>query len=191
VQEIALNILDIAQNSVKAGASLIEIAVGIDTEADTLTVKIADNGCGMDEEQLRKVTDPFFTTRTTRKVGMGVSFFKMAAELTGGSFEIRSQKSSGTAVRAVFVLSSIDRMPLGDVNGVIEQLIVFDGSQGDSPPDFTYSYDLDGAGFTLSTAEIRELLGGGDIPLSAPDVKLFIREFLKENTDEINNGRVF
>jgi anti-sigma regulatory factor (Ser/Thr protein kinase) len=189
VQEIALNILDIAQNSVKAGASLIEISVGIDTVADTLTVTIADDGCGMDEEQLKRVTDPFFTTRTTRKVGMGVSFFKMAAELTGGKFDIRSQKGVGTVVTAGFTLSHIDRMPLGDVNGVIEQLIVFDSRQGDKPLDFVYNYRLGDLGFTLSTVEIRELLG--DVPLSSPDVKLFIREFLKENTDEINAGAVF
>ena len=84
--EISLNILDVAENSIRAQASLIEITVDADCEKNRLTVLIKDNGCGMSPEQLEKVTDPFFTTRTTRKVGLGIPFFKMAAELAGGSF---------------------------------------------------------------------------------------------------------
>ena len=97
--EIALNVLDIAQNSVRAEASLIQISVDVDEAADTLTITIEDNGCGMTAEQTARVTDPFFTTRTTRKIGLGVPFFKMAAESTGGSFSIQSDTSglfSGT-----------------------------------------------------------------------------------------------
>ena len=100
--EIALNILDIAENSVRAGASLIEITVSVQSQEDTLTVVITDNGCGMTQEEKEMVQDPFYTTRTTRKVGLGVPFFKQAAESTGGSFRIDSEKGKGTAVTAVF-----------------------------------------------------------------------------------------
>ena len=112
--EISLNILDVAENSTRAKASLVEITVDTDVAADTLTVVIKDDGCGMTEEQVAQVIDPFYTSRTTRKVGLGVPFFKYAAESTGGSFFIRSQVGVGTVVTAVFVLSHIDRMPLGD-----------------------------------------------------------------------------
>ena len=123
--EIALNILDVAENPVRAGAKVVTITVEIDEAADTLGVTIADDGCGMSEEQTAHVTDPFFTTRTTRTVGLGVPFFKQAAELSGGSFSIVSRLGEGTAVHAVFGLRSIDRMPLGDVSGVIHDLVTF------------------------------------------------------------------
>ncbi len=123
--EISLNILDVAQNSVSAGASLIEISVIADTESDMMSVTVKDDGCGMAEEQLSKVTDPFFTTRTTRNIGLGVPFFKMSAESTGGRFKIESEKGRGTCVTAEFILSSIDRMPLGDITGTVHTLIVF------------------------------------------------------------------
>lgn len=100
--EISLNILDVAENSVRAGASLIEIGVSVQTEEDTLTVVIKDDGCGMSAEQVEKVQDPFYTTRTTRRVGLGVPFFKQAAESTGGSFSIMSELGKGTVVTAVF-----------------------------------------------------------------------------------------
>ena len=90
--EISLNVLDVAQNSIRAEAKLVEIDVIADTAADTLEITIKDDGCGMTEEQLQKVTDPFFTTRTTRKIGLGIPFFKLAAESTGGSFSISSQE---------------------------------------------------------------------------------------------------
>ena len=97
--EIALNILDIAENSVRAGASLIEITVSVQPEEDKLTVVIKDDGCGMTPEETEKVLDPFYTTRTTRKVGLGVPFFRQAAESTGGSFRIVSEKEKGLLSR--------------------------------------------------------------------------------------------
>ena len=123
--EISLNILDVAENSTKAGAALVTITVDADFEADQLTVSIEDNGCGMTPEQVERVTDPFFTSRTTRKVGLGVPFFKYAAESTGGSFQIESTIGVGTTVTATFTLSHIDRMPLGDINSTIHTLVVY------------------------------------------------------------------
>jgi len=180
--EISLNVLDVTENSTKAGATLVEISVLIDTKADTLTVIIKDNGCGMTPEQVSKVTDPFFTTRTTRKVGLGVPFFKQAAESTGGSFSIESEVGVGTTVTAVFVLSSIDRMPLGDISLTIQNLIVFH-----TGTDFLYTYKYDEEGFVLDTREFKKILG--DIPLDTPDVATYILEYLKENTNEVNKEK--
>ena len=109
MRELALNILDIAENSVKAGASLVRVLV--EAKDGRLTIEISDNGCGMDAEFVKRVTDPFTTTRTTRKVGMGIPLFKMAAEMADGTFSITSEKGVGTTVTATFVLDHIDRAP--------------------------------------------------------------------------------
>lgn len=182
--EISLNILDVAENSTRAGASLVEITVDADPEADRLTVTIADNGCGMTEEQVARVTDPFFTSRTTRKVGLGVPFFKYAAESTGGTFTITSQTGVGTTVIAVFVLSHIDRMPLGDITSTIHTLIVYHPET-----DFLYRYVYNGASFTLDTREFREVLG--DVPFDTPEISEYIREYLAENKQETDGGVIY
>ena len=179
--EISLNILDVAENSTRAGASLVTIPVSADTAADRLTVIIDDDGCGMTEEQVAHVTDPFFTTRTTRKVGLGVPFFKYAAESTGGSFTIQSQPGVGTTVTAVFVLSHIDRMPLGDISSTIHTLVVYHPDT-----DFRYIYEYDGKSFTLDTREFREILG--DVPFDTPEISSYIMEYLTENKLETDGG---
>jgi anti-sigma regulatory factor (Ser/Thr protein kinase) len=181
--EISLNILDIAENSTSAGADLVTITVTVDTEEDRLTAEIKDNGCGMTEEQAENVTDPFFTTRTTRKVGLGIPFFKYAAESTGGSFCIESIRGKGTTVTAVFTLSHIDRMPLGDMNSTIETLITCHPDT-----DFLYTYSYNGRSFQLDTRQFKEILGG--IPLDTPEVAAYIREYLSENKTETDGGAV-
>ena len=175
--ELSLNILDVAKNSVRAEATLIRIAVLADTLADTLTITIADDGCGMTPEQVQRVTDPFFTTRTTRKVGLGVPFFKMAAEITGGSFSIDSTPGVDTTTTAVFGLKSIDRMPLGDFAGTITTLI-----QSSPDIDFLVEYGIDGEQFAMDTRQFREILGG--VPLNEPEVLAYIGAFLEENMSE-------
>lgn len=180
--EISLNILDVAENSVRAGADLIRITVSVKPEDDTLTVVIADDGCGMTKEQERQVTDPFYTTRTTRRVGLGVPFFKQAAEGTGGSFRIESEKGKGTTVTAVFGLSHIDRMPLGDISSTIHTLIVFN-----EKIDFVYTYRYDDRSFTLDTREMRAILGT-DVSFAGPEVSAFIREYLETNKAETDGG---
>lgn len=179
--EISLNILDIAENSAKAGASLITITVHADMRADRLTVTIADNGCGMNAEQVKQVTDPFFTSRTTRKVGLGVPFFQYAAESTGGSFSIESQPQVGTTVTAVFVLSHIDRMPLGDITSTIHTLVLYHPEC-----DIVYHYQFNEAAFTMDTRTFREILG--DIPLDTPEISAYIKEYLIENKLETDGG---
>ena len=181
--EISLNVLDISENSTRAGATLVSILVKVSHQEDVLTVVIKDDGCGMTPEQAAHVTDPFFTTRTTRKVGLGVPFFKLAAESTGGRFDIHSEPGRGTTVTAVFGLSHIDRMPLGDMNATIHNLIVYHPDT-----DFCYTYTFNGASFTLDTREMREILDG--IPLDSPEVSQYIMEYLKENQQEIDKGAI-
>lgn len=180
--EISLHVLDTAENSVRAGAALVEIEVVVSTIKDSLRIMIKDNGSGMDPEQVKRVTDPFFTTRTTRKVGLGVPFFKQAAEISGGHFQITSQKGEGTLLVAEFVLSSIDRMPLGDMSLTIHNLIVYH-----EEVDFWYRYVCDDREFTLDTREMKEMLG--DVPLNAPEVSAFIMDYLQSNHREANSGK--
>ena len=179
MREISLNILDIAQNSISAKASLIEI--GLRETNNILTVTIADNGKGMSPEQLEQVRDPFFTTRTTRKVGMGIPLFKMAAEMTGGSFDIQSSLGKGTIVTAVFRTDSIDFTPVGDMAATMCSLISMN-----TDIDFVYRRSVEEKEFTLDTKQMREILG--DVPLSSPEVTEFITEFICENTTEITVG---
>ena len=179
--EISLNILDVAENSTKAGAALVTITVDADFEADQLTVSIEDNGCGMTPEQVERVTDPFFTSRTTRKVGLGVPFFKYAAESTGGSFQIESTVGVGTTVTATFTLSHIDRMPLGDISSTIHTLVVYHPDT-----DFVYHYRYNGKSFTMDTREFKEILG--DISFDTPEISAYILEFLNENKLKTDGG---
>lgn len=179
--ELSLNVLDVANNSIRANATLIEVAVRINRETDTLTIIIEDNGCGMTNEQLDKVEDPFFTTRTTRGVGLGVPFFKMAALSTGGSFSIESTPGEGTLVTAIFGLSHIDRMPLGDINSTIHTLITLN-----THIDFLYTYEFDDKSFSLDTREFRHILG--DVPLDIPEVSGYIKDYLQENELETDGG---
>ncbi|MCL2766421.1 MAG: ATP-binding protein [Peptococcaceae bacterium] len=176
--EISLNILDVAQNSVTAGALLIEIGIIVDSANDTLECTVRDNGRGMTADQVEKVTDPFFTTRTTRKVGLGIPFFKMAAEITGGCFHINSALGVGTETTAVFGLNHIDRMPVGDIAGTMTALI---GSNPDI--DFLLRYAIDNHGFTLDTRDVRQVLE--EIPLSEPEVLSSIALFINENIDTV------
>ena len=178
MKELSLNILDVAENSVKAGASLTQII--IEETAETLTIKIVDDGCGMDEDTVRSVTDPFYTTRTTRKVGLGIPLLKLAAEQTGGSFSITSksdkeyQDGHGTRVEAVFFKNHLDYTPLGDVVSSVITLI-----QGHDDTDFLFSHNgPDGLSVSLDTRELRNVLG--DVPLNEYDVIKWIEEYLKE-----------
>lgn len=179
--ELSLNVLDVAENSIRANADFIQIYVTVNSIQDRMTIVISDNGCGMTEEQIAHVEDPFFTTRTTRSVGLGVPFFKYAAQITGGEFSIISEPGSGTTVTAIFVLSHIDRMPLGDMTSTMHTLITFN-----TKIDFLYSYIVDEKSFILNTREFREILG--DVSFNMPEVSTYIKDYLQENTDEVNHG---
>ena len=176
MRELSLNILDVAQNSITAGASLITIEVNENTVDHTLLIGIYDNGKGMSEEQVRSVIDPFFTTRTTRKVGMGIPLFKMAAEQTGGKLEIKSELGVGTEVRAYFKTDSVDFTPLGDVASTVQMLITMNTDR-----DFLYKHSVDGKEFVADTREIKGILG--DVPLATYEVSQWLIEFIKENPE--------
>ena len=181
MKELSLNILDIAENSLKAGATLTEIEIK-DTGTE-LNISIKDNGCGMSEEMLRSVTDPFCTTRTTRKVGLGIPLFKMAAELTGGYLKLASRERSkhptdhGTEITAHFKKDHLDFTPLGDVTSSIVTLI-----QGHPDSDFLFTHTGDGLNVKLDTREMREVLD--DIPLDSFEILTWISENLKEQYKE-------
>lgn len=179
--ELSLNILDVVQNSISAGASLINITVQVSYSDDTLTITISDNGCGMTKDILEKVNDPFFTTRTTRNVGLGIPFLSYAAKSTGGTFSIQSTLGKGTKVTAIFGLSHIDRMPLGDMVSTIHALITLN-----THIDFIYTYEVNQKSFTLNTKQMREILG--NVPFSHPEVSGYIKDFLKENQSEVDEG---
>ncbi len=174
--------MDITQNSITANATLIKISIDENLDKDVLSIGIDDDGKGMSEEQVKSVTDPFYTTRTTRKVGLGIPLFKMQAEMTGGSFEINSIVGKGTKVMAKFVPSHINMLPLGDVNSTILPLVT-----GNEEIDFVYCRAFTKNGvtkdFSLDTRELKEVLG--DVSFSTPDVVLWIRDYLNENTDEL------
>lgn len=178
MRELSLNILDIAQNSIVAGASLTQIRVEENTTEKTLLIGIYDNGKGMTEEQVRNVQDPFFTTRTTRKVGMGIPLFKMAAEQTGGSFTLTSQVGVGTNIEAVFKTDSIDFTPLGDVAATIATIVCMNEDKG-----FIYTRKIDGAEFKFSSADIKKILDG--VPLSEASVMNWVEGYISEQTEEL------
>lgn len=180
MQEISLNILDVAENSVKAKASLVEITVSEQPAVDRLTVMIRDNGCGMNEEQLTRVTDPFFTSRTTRKVGLGIPFLKMAAEMTGGSLDMTSTPGVGTTVKATFGYHHIDRMPLGNLVDTVCTLV-----QCNPDIDFLYTHQYGKEKYVMDTREFRAVLG--DVPLNTPDVIAYLRDYLREGDRDLQH----
>lgn len=179
--ELALHILDIANNSIRAEAKHVTVSVTADTRADRLTISVSDDGCGMSEELLGRVTDPFATTRTTRKVGLGLPLLKQAAEVTGGGITIRSKVGEGTTTEAVFGLSHIDRMPMGDLASTMRVLIC-----GAPSTDFVLRYEVDGRRYDFDTAEVRSVMDG--VPLDEPEVASYIEEMLRENIETINGG---
>ncbi len=178
MKELSLNVLDITMNSVKAGASLIEIL--IDETDETLTIVIRDNGCGMTDDTVAKLADPFYTTRTTRKVGMGVPLLTLAAEQTGGYVNIVSDtveeapETHGTTVTAVFHKTHWDFTPLGDMIPTVVTLI-----QGSPDIDFVFRHVQPGCTVALETTALREVLGG-DVSLGTFEVLQWIEAYLQE-----------
>ncbi len=182
MKELSLNILDIAQNSIRAGATQVDILLTED--AHTLTFAITDNGCGMKADFLARVTDPFATTRTTRKVGLGIPLLKMAAEQTGGKLTLTSRSAEehadhGTQLTATFHKAHIDFVPLGDIVETVCTLI--HGAEG---VDFLFTHTYAERRLRLSTKELKETLGE-DIPLSSPEIMEWIRGYLTECYSEL------
>ena len=181
MRELADNIMDIAQNSISAGAALTEVHVKISHEADLITLTFKDDGCGMDAELVKAVTEPFTTTRKTRKVGLGLPLLKQTAEMTGGSIGIESTIGVGTVVTAAFGLSHIDRPPMGDVAGAFFSLVVMNPDT-----DFLFTYDYDGNVFTFDTREVREAVA--PIPLNQMEISAWIKDCISTEINELHGG---
>ena len=177
MKELSLNVLDITKNSVKAGATLIDISLV--EVGSLLPMTITANGCGMKPEVVETVMNPFYTTRTTRKVGMGVPLLMLAAEQTGGTVTIQSRHEEehpadhGTVVTATFHTDHIDFTPIGDIVSSIETLIM-----GSPEIDFTFVHDMNGHRVELDTRQLREVLG--EVPLDSYEIIQWIGDFLRE-----------
>jgi len=182
MDELSLNILDIAQNSIAAEATLVEIDVEENNNTGILTIMVKDNGKGMDEDFLKSVHDPFITTRTTRKIGLGISFFKEAAEITGGGVNIVSKLGEGTTITGKFVMISIDLQPLGNLTETIITLVSLN-----TGIDFVIRYKVNENEFVFSTQEVKELLGE-DASLNSPSIVTFLTEYVREHIENLSGG---
>ena len=173
-----MHIMDIFQNSVSAKASAISLDIIEDTHLNSLTLRFTDNGTGMSQEMSKQVTDPFFTTRTTRKVGLGLPLLKQNAERTGGYLRIESREGKGTVVSVGFVLDHLDRPVMGDVPGAV--VLTATANPGVS---FVYTHRRDDKSYRFSTVEVTEVLG--EVPLNNPAVYQYLHEMIAENLKDI------
>lgn len=176
--ELSLHILDLAQNSIRAKARLVEIHIMENPDEDYYRIVIKDNGSGMDAETLERVTDPFFTSRTTRKVGLGIPMLKQNAEQCGGSFQIESTLDIGTRLTATFGYHHIDRPPLGDIAGTILILL-----SNEDDVDILYRHQTLQGEFNFDSREIKKILEG--TPLVTKEIRDFLRSMIEDNLDHI------
>ena len=178
MRELSLHILDIVENSFEAGATRADLRISEDRRANWLTIVVSDNGRGMDAETLQRVGDPFFTTRTTRHVGLGIPLLRAAARRCSGDLLLTSEPGKGTCLEATFEWDHIDRAPLGDIKGALLGMMLFQARA-----DIHYRHFRDGRVFEFDTAEMREQLG--NIPLTHPRVRAWLDGFLEEGLAEL------
>lgn len=178
MKELSLNVLDIVQNSIRAGADNIRIEIRESSQSNSLIIKIIDNGSGMDEEILAKADDPFTTSRTTRKIGMGIPLLKYHAELTGGSLKIESKAGVGTAVTAFFTWDHIDRQPMGDICGVYRILLM-----AEKNIDFEFYHSTDKGEYEFKSSEAKKLLEIKDF--EDYSLAMELHNLMKENLSDI------
>jgi hypothetical protein len=178
LEDLSLHILDVAENGLSAGARHIWVRIHEDLEANAMVVEVEDDGRGMEPEMVGKVLDPFVTTRTTRRVGLGLPLLQDAARLAGGEVDVASDPGRGTRVRATFQHDHIDRKPLGDMGSTVVALIL-----GSPVVEIVYEHRRDGRQFRLDTAELRGALA--PVPLDRPEVLGWIRDQVREGLREI------
>jgi hypothetical protein len=178
MEDLSLHILDIAENSIDAGARNIEITVVEDTSRDILSIKIKDDGKGMTGEAVESAADPFFTTRTTRRVGLGLPLLREAAEAANGSLIVRSERGAGTAILATFQMSHIDRKPIGMMADTVVALIATENDI-----DVCYTHTRDGKTVTLDTKEVRRQLAG--MTLNSVRALNIVREYLTREEETL------
>jgi anti-sigma regulatory factor (Ser/Thr protein kinase) len=174
MKDLSLHILDIVQNSISAGACCIVVDISEDTSANKYTITITDDGRGMSSEVLQRVTDPYYTSRNTRKVGMGIPLFKQNAEVAGGSFSIESEPGNGTKVTASFKHDHIDRPPAGDIAGV---MVLLTGANPEL--NFIYRHTKDNDLYVFDTIEVKQALE--DMPVNDARVLKYLKEMIREN----------
>jgi anti-sigma regulatory factor (Ser/Thr protein kinase) len=179
MEDLSLHILDVAENGIRAGAKQIKILVDESLGDDLLTIVIEDDGKGMSPEFLSTVMDPFVTTRTTRKVGLGLSLFQQSALESDGAFEVQSKPGVGTKVTVTMRYSHIDRKPMGDMVSTILTLI-----EGNPSVDIFYNHRKGSGEYVLDTREVRAELG--DIPMNIPPVVSLLQSNLTEGLKELN-----
>lgn len=180
MEDLSLHILDIAENSIDAGARTIDILIEEKAADDTLVLTIADDGKGIDPAAVGQVADPFYTTRTTRRVGLGLPLLDAAARAANGSMEVRSVPGQGTHVTATFQLSHIDRKPLGKISETITTLIA-----GRPDIDISYRHERNGASVSFHTLEFKRRLG--DLPMNSADMLNVIRQYLTREEKRLNH----
>lgn len=178
MRELSLHILDIAENGITAGANCIHISVDEARSRNVLTLKIQDNGRGMPADKLEKLKDPFVTSRTTRRVGLGLPLLAAAAERCEGNIDVKTTPGIGTDVRATFAYNHIDRAPIGDMASTITTLIL-----GNPNVDFVYTHIIDGNEFILDTRELKE--GPADLSLSDPMVIYHLTQRIRESLSQL------
>jgi anti-sigma regulatory factor (Ser/Thr protein kinase) len=178
VRELSLHIMDVVENGVAAGATLVDIAVAEDRKGNRLEITIKDNGRGIPADLLEQVLNPFYTTRTTRRVGLGLSLFREASRRCEGDFHIQSREGEGTEVYASFKRNHIDLAPFGDIASSLTTLIM-----GNPGVDFVYSHDVDGELFQLDTRDVKQELE--DVPIHHPDVIQYLTRFIRESLAEL------
>ncbi len=171
--DIAMHLLDIVYNSIRANASLIRIFVENSLNEDRITCRVEDNGKGMDEETVKKVQNPFYTTRTTRDVGLGIPLFKEGALQSEGTFSLTSKENVGTIIEATYKKSHLDCPAMGDIAETLVTLI-----QANENIEYEVEYKWDEDSFILNTVEIKELLEG--VPINSPEIILWLKEYIKE-----------
>ncbi len=179
MKSIALHILDLVQNSARAKASKVFISISEDPVAGSYQLKIQDDGEGMKEEILQKATNPFYTSRTTRRIGMGLPLVKLNAERTGGSFKLQSEPGKGTSMEADFACNHPDRLPLGEIDDVLVLLAV-----GLPQLRLVYEHKTPGGTYCFDTEVIREITG--NIQESSLEIRRFLKEMIAENLKDIN-----
>lgn len=178
MKDLSLHILDIVQNSIRAKAKLIGIEIDEQPDKNQLIITITDDGTGMSPEQLQRSIDPFYTSRTTRKVGLGLSLFKQNAEMTGGNFKIESELGIGTKVTATYGLNHLDRPIMGDLVGTLLLLIC-----SSEEINYVFKHQTPSGVFVLDTRDVRQTLE--NVPISNPEVRLFLKEMLQDNLEQI------
>ena len=177
MKDLSLHILDVAENSLNAGATRIGIKIIEDIKKNLFIIEISDNGKGMDDEMLKNVQDPFFTTRTTRRVGLGIPLLAQAAKESRGDLSIKTEKGKGTTITANFQHNHIDRKPLGDIANTLIVLIA-----GNTEIDFEYMHLRNGHTYELDTAEIKKELES--VPINDPVVIKFIKDGISKWLNE-------